>query len=275
MPAKTTALNLQVLLSTMNRDNLSFLTDIFSEEDLKRVSIIVVNQTVEGHEIKEEHPNVLVINSFEKGLANSRNLALKRATAQICLIADDDVKYPAGFSLKILNAFKKYPHSGIITFQIETFEGAPYTKYPKKAVKNAGIFKILNTSSIEIAFRREKIIENHLFFNPLFGLGGTFNGSLEQVFLTDAQKKELLISYVPQVIVQHAWYSSGKDYGTQRYYEVRGALYRHIFGKLWWFWLGIQLFFNLKHGQTTLRQLVKNCNIAIAGQKRYLELTKK
>lgn len=275
MPVNTPAPNLQVLLSTMNRDNLSFLTGIFSGADLKTVSIIVVNQTVEGKEIKEERPNVLVINSFEKGLANSRNLALQHATAPICLIADDDVRYPAGLSRKILNAFEEHQQSAIITFKIETFEGVPYAKYPKETIKKTGIFKILNTSSIEIAFRREEIIENNLFFNPLFGLGGTFNGGLEQVFLTDARKKGLLISYVPTAIVQHAWYSSGKDYGTQRYYEVRGALYRHIFGKLWWFWFAIQLFFNLKHGQTTLLQMVKNCNIAITGQKRYIEHTQK
>ena len=41
--------------------------------------------------------NIRVINSFEIGLSKSRNLAIKNALGDICIIADDDIEYVEDF----------------------------------------------------------------------------------------------------------------------------------------------------------------------------------
>ena len=81
----------------MNRDNLDFLIPMFPSANFADFTILIVNQTTEKKLMNSDFPNLKVINSFEKGLSKSRNLALKNATKKILLIADDDVIYLPDF----------------------------------------------------------------------------------------------------------------------------------------------------------------------------------
>ena len=89
---------LEIQLSTKDQTNLEFLTPIFSKISTINFTVLVINQTQKGQELTSNLNHVKIINTYTKGLSVSRNLALKHATGDICLLADDDIKYVDGFS---------------------------------------------------------------------------------------------------------------------------------------------------------------------------------
>ena len=91
---------------------------MFPFHDLKKLDIIVVNQTNKSTLLKSNEPSVKVLNSFEKGLSRSRNLALKNASANWCLIADDDVVYLKKFEEKIKSGIFTFLNSGLLYFKL-------------------------------------------------------------------------------------------------------------------------------------------------------------
>ena len=86
-------ISFEILISTMFREDLNFLNPIFSMNDMDDFNIIIVNQTDEDKILFSDRPNIKVINSFERGSPASRNLAIRNATADVCLMADDDIVY--------------------------------------------------------------------------------------------------------------------------------------------------------------------------------------
>ena len=120
---------LEILLSTMNRSNLSFLKKMFPKGDYKDHQILIINQTTENNQLHSKLNNIRVINSFEKGVSKSRNLAIKNAKGNICLIADDDVEYEKGFDKIIESAYKEYEDANCIIFKADIFKKQTNPKY--------------------------------------------------------------------------------------------------------------------------------------------------
>ena len=95
-----------------------------------------------------------------KGLSRNRNNALRLATGDICLIADDDNRYQSEYFDTIIETWKENPDADIITFQAESYKGELLHPYPVPYV-----------CSQEITLRRESIISGSVFFDERFGLG--------------------------------------------------------------------------------------------------------
>lgn len=91
-----------------------------------------------------------MINSFEKGLSKSRNLALENALGKILILADDDVVYQEGFDSTIIKAYNQFPNAAAIRFCAVKANGDLIKKYPESSKTNLNVFDILNTSSIEM-----------------------------------------------------------------------------------------------------------------------------
>ena len=118
---------------------------------------------------------------LSKGLSKNRNFALTHASGDVCLIADDDVIYHKNFFDEILKAFKENKQADIITFQVRSPNNEPMFKiYPKKGSWH-DIGSVHWISSIEIAFRREKIQEANLKFDEFFGLNSIFGSGEENI----------------------------------------------------------------------------------------------
>lgn len=70
-----------------------------------------------GHEIRCFH-------MAERGVGLSRNHSLLRATAEICLFADEDIIYEPGYEQKVLQAFEERPAADLLFFQCTGHAGA-------------------------------------------------------------------------------------------------------------------------------------------------------
>ena len=98
-------MNLEVLLATMDQTDDSVLDFMGVNSD-----IIVCNQNSEKTDYRSYERkgyNVRWYDFQERGVGLNRNNALLRSTADICLLADDDVKYEDGYEKIILEAFEK------------------------------------------------------------------------------------------------------------------------------------------------------------------------
>ena len=153
---------LEILVATMNRNSLEFLYHMFQHNTIDDFQILVVNQTTEDCLLESNIDNIRVINSFEIGLSRSRNLAIRHAIGEICLIADDDVIYIKDFDKVILKNYETVSNAHLITFKTLTTENKPYSNYPDRILSLGSFYK--KVLSIEISFKRQALVDNQLFF---------------------------------------------------------------------------------------------------------------
>lgn len=169
-----------------------------------------------------------------KGLSKNRNNALSMAKSELCIIADDDVRYDIQNLESLIEWYEKSPEVDVILGKIETYDNEPeYKEYPVRphtlSKKDIG-----GVSSIEISFRLKSVRDNAINFDERFGLcGSLFEKGEECIFLSDCLDNGLKLQYIPQYVVKHPKLSSTSgtlyDSNEATYY---GALSYRIFSKL-------------------------------------------
>jgi len=261
--------DVEILISTMNKDSLDFLIPMFPFSHFSNFSIVVINQTNKDLLLVSDYPNVRVFNSFDVGLSKSRNLALKKATGKILLIADDDVVYREGFLSKITASHNDYKNAAAITFSATQTDGAFLKKYPLVSKTKLNSFDILNTSSIEITLKKDKIEHLEIEFDENFGLRSAFEMGEEAIFLFDLKNKKEQLIFVPEVIVSHDSNTTSKKRTILENYYIQGALFTRIFRNNYKIWIFIKLFFDLKQRKIKWRMLNKILKIAQQGHLNY------
>ncbi len=190
---------------------------------------VVINQCDDNSykEFTTEHGTARVFSLKERGLTKSRNAAILRSDADICLLCDDDEVFAPDYREKILRAYEENKTADVIIFKMidrpPSFEDKIMRlKFPK----------ILKVASWQISFRRESLIKSGVRFDEMLG-SGTGNGAEEELkFLSDCIKNNLEIWYVPFEIAkvnesgESKWFS-GFD---EKFFENRGATTRYILG---------------------------------------------
>lgn len=262
---------LEILISTMNKTSFSFLNEMFPNEEIRELNILIINQTRKGEELISKLDNIRVINSFEKGLSKSRNLAIKNSVGDICLIADDDTQYVAGFDKIIMNTFLEQPNASVIRFKIDTFCGKDYKLYPKQSKVLRTTRDISNISSVEIAFKRKCIINNGILFNLYFGLGSNFSSGEEYLFLKDVLKMGLDAYFENKVIVKHTLERTTKI-ASSNFIKTKAALYYIDYNILSYLFLLKLIFFLVRKHQIALREIQTKYKIGLEGIKEFKSL---
>jgi len=251
--------DLEILISTMNRDSLDFLVPMFPSFDYSKISILIINQVQNETDLSSGYPNIRVINSFEKGLSKSRNLALENAAGKILLISDDDVVFKNRFVPKIIDAYNKHPNAAVIKFCALKFNNKSLDKYSVHSESTLNTFDILNTSSIELTLNAAQVDFRKYRFDENFGLGGIFEMGEEAVFLSNLKKDGKKLIFEPQIIVEHNGTTSSDKIDILNRYFISGALFTKIFRKKYIFWIFIKMFFDVKHKKIK----ISNCKVVL------------
>ena len=205
-------MKLNILISTIN-SGIEKISEILLEKR-DDVEYIVSHQFTDPQfnytpEILQR-TDVKVFHINGKGLSKSRNYAIKNATGDIALIADDDVKYENEYFDKVLAAFAD-SDVDIALFKIKTINGnEAYKRYPETSNK-ISLKNIHSASSIEIAFKISSIA-NKISFDERFGLGSALIGGEENLFIRDAIINGLNVFYFPEYVVKHLKESTVKGY---------------------------------------------------------------
>lgn len=221
-------MNLEFLVATMNRSSLSFLKKMNLSGN-----ILVINQYNDVKLQEDTKNGVRYLNYKEKGLSKSRNRALENAIGDICVLADDDLKYVSNVEDIIKQAYKKYIDADVIVFQIKNSNGELYKKYSQKEHR-IGRLNSMKVSSVEITFKRKSIIDNKIIFDEKFGAGAKYYCGEENIFLSKCIDNKLKIIYIPTLIGQlqdseSSWFC-GYD---EKYFKSKGAVFYKLFNKLY------------------------------------------
>lgn len=219
------SLSLDVLVSTMHQEDYSLLEKMRIESNA-----VVINQCDRECTVLLKHNGYIVkwIDTCERGLSRSRNMAIKESDADICLLCDDDEMFLDAYANSVISAFDKMPYADIIAFDYISEGSKRYKKVlnqNKKAnkVKRASYFKTYN--SIRIAFRRAKIIEKEVYFDTRFGAGSNkISCGEETVWQRQAQLKHFTrFSYPCKIAVLKQGESTWFFGLNEKYYYDLGA----------------------------------------------------
>lgn len=256
----------------MNRENLDFLYKMFPCHDIENLDIIIVNQTSKDAILRSSYSFIKVINSFEKGLSKSRNLALNNATAKWCLIADDDLVYVRGFDKIIEAGINKYESSGVIIFKSLVKKQISRRKFPKKSKQHLNAFERFDVASFEMLLNRTN--KQVAFFNESFGLGSDeFLSGEEGIVMHDYLTKHREVSYFNGAIVYHPIESTGTLFNHPLRYYTKGGTLKYMYPKLFMLWIVIQLFFDLKQRNIKFVDIYKNYKEALRGANMLKKIT--
>ena len=266
--------DVEIMISTMNRDSLDFMLSMFPFTHFSDFNILIINQTTKDKLLESKYPNVRVINVFEKGLSKSRNMAIANTIHKIGLIADDDVVFVEGFDNKIAEGFNRFKNAAIVKFITTTFEGVLFRKYSKIPLAKLTAMQRLNSSSIEMALNINIVRNSGVLFNTNFGLGSTFPLGEEPIFINDLYKKGYQICHEPEVIVTHKAIKESDSITVEENYRIRGAYLYEIFRKTFPLWLAVQLMYHVKQGIVKPYQILYYIKIAFKGKKEFISLLK-
>ena len=216
-------MNLDVLMSCMHQRD-----DTLVRKSGLTGNVVVINQCDRDgfEEYPTAHGTARIYSVTQRGLTKSRNMAVSRSEADVCLLCDDDEQFVPDYEGKILSAYDQLPEADVIIFKI----GNRPASFPDRIMR-LRFPKTMKVSSWQISFRREALLRTGVRFDELLG-AGSGNGAEEELkFLLDCQRAGLRIYYVPTGIAAVAQTSSTWFQGfTEQFFCDRGATTRYILG---------------------------------------------
>lgn len=216
-------MKLEVLMSCMHQRDDSLVRGSRLTGD-----VVVINQC--DWEEYAEYPTAdgvaRMFSTRQRGLTKSRNMAIEKAEADICLLCDDDESFVPGYREKILGAYESLPQADVVIFKMRDRPRS----FPDR-VARLRFPQTLRVSSWQISFRRDRLLSAGIRFDERLG-AGTGNGAEEELkFLMDCERAGLQIWYVPAEIASVAQTeSTWFDGFTETFFENRGATTRYILG---------------------------------------------
>lgn len=140
------------------------------------------------------------------GLSANRNNSLDHCSADIVLLADDDLIYTPAQIKSVIDTFADNPDVDLATFMVD-MHGAPVYP-PATCALSEPLPKGYWALSVSIAFRRRAI--GDLRFHPMLGLGSpSLHGAEDALFLLAAIRRKLRCRFFPVVICSHPHQSTG------------------------------------------------------------------
>ena len=216
----------------------------------------------DGHRAK-------MITTATRGVGVNRNLGLLYASADICLFADDDVRYVDDMEARVLAEFEAHSDADIIIFHLDSDDDAYRQRQYKKTLRHRR-FERMPWGAIRIAFRSSAVKQANLWFTTLFGGGCIFPSGEDSMWLTDAKRAGLRFYVSKETIgtvsfAESTWFTGYNE----RFYFGKGAYHQAMHPKTFWLWKQYVLFRFRNHKQLSQREKLRWMNL---GRRGYLEM---
>lgn len=172
-----------------------------------------------------------MISTNTKGVGNNRNIALMYATADYCMLADDDVVYNENIENIVLEEFEKFKDADIIIFNIGSTGSERKQRRINKSRK-CRFWDRMSWGAVRMAVKLSSIRTKNIWFHTLFGGGCRYPSGEDSIFLLEARKKRLKIYLSNQEIgltdfSKSSWFNGYDD----NYYWGKGAFYQVVHNK--------------------------------------------
>ena len=215
-------LSFEILCVTMNQNDFSKIKEMNIHSN-----VVFANQCnhTSYDEINFDGNIAKMISTNTHGVGINRNISLIYASKDICLFADDDVKYVDNVSELVINEFINHPNADIFIFNLksDSFIRTPKTYNKTKKCKK---FNRMPFGGPRIAFKLSSIKKKNLWFTTLFGGGCKFPNGEDTIWLKEARKKKLNI-YISNKTIGILSYKSSTwfDGYNEKFYFGKGACY--------------------------------------------------
>lgn len=213
-------MNVEVLMSCMHQENfdIAYKTKVNSD-------LLIINQCDKNDysEINVNGHLWRMISTTERGLSKSRNMALKNANGDICLLCDDDEELSEGYVNIITKAFSELNDATAIVFNLNRINyKMKKTYYKITKIKRAPKYRAYGSPMLGLKIYN--IINNKISFNEKFGSGTDWGGGEDSLFIRDIKKIGTIYEY-PEIIATID-YSNGSNWFdgyTEKYFYNLGA----------------------------------------------------
>lgn len=232
--------SLDVLICTLNKGIVRILDNLLPPHE--QIHYIVCFQYTEDRFLElipkalTEREDLTFFSYQGCGLSANRNYALRHATSDLFVFADDDARFNLDDFLYAISLFEQRKNLDIAFLQAYTYTGKPLKEYPKREMDLKEYQNMVQISAIEMVCRRERI-QGRLFFDERFGLGTKFlTCGEEEIWLFDALRMGMNALYVPHKIMETSTLLKQRmiyvDVGVQR---AKGAITYYKEGTKAWF----------------------------------------
>lgn len=220
----------QVLCATMQQKDFSKLKEMNIQSDIlyanQSDSIWYDKKVINGY-IAE------MITTQTRGSGNNRNISLMHATADICLLSDDDVTYYDGYKEKILSAFGRHPEADMIIFNLDS-NSADRKIEQITSERRLHFWNRNPYGSVRVAFRLNSQRKYNIWFSNLLGAGSKYGSGEDTLFINEFRKKGkvyLCCEKLGMVDFSSSTWFKGYD---EKYFFNQGAKIAAINPKLRW-----------------------------------------
>ncbi len=179
----------EILCTTMHQNDFSKIKEMNVHSD-----IVFANQCdhTSYEEISFEGHIAKMISTQTRGVGKNRNLALIYSSADICLMADDDVVYNDGYEKIIYEFYDTHPDADVVVFNFAIArDGQPIKSIVHKTEKLKR--KKLSYGTYAISVKRSAIDWHNIRFHHYFGGGALYSCGEDTLFLNDCFDKKLTV----------------------------------------------------------------------------------
>lgn len=219
-------MGIQVLVAAMHQedhslpDKMNIRTDAVIANQCSRDSI--EHLCLQGR-------NITYINRAQRGVGLNRNQALLEASAEICLLADEDVVYYDDYAQTVEEAYRRHPDADVIIFDMKILTQDGEISGIIKREEFVGKKALSRYGSVRVSFRTESIKRKNIYFHRMFGGGCPFANGEDTIFLSDCADRGLKVLTCPRTLGEVRNYSSTWFTGyDDKYFHDRGVLFAYL-----------------------------------------------
>ena len=194
-------------MDNQNEDRLGYTVDtLITTVGLTDAVSLISKMNVQGNYIignqcdynsVEKCGHGVVVSTDMRGVGLNRNCIIERSTADICVLADDDMIFCEGYVSIVQSCFEKYADADVIIFNfLKESEGRRVTKKAKKI----SFLNYMNYGAARIAFRRKSLMYRGIWFNTMFGGGTPHQSGEDSLFINSCFRAGLKVVAVPEAL---------------------------------------------------------------------------
>lgn len=171
-------------------------------------------------------------NTAQRGVGRNRNLLMDNMTGDICVMADDDMRFVDGYPQIAQEAFDACPRGDVLIFNL--IEKTP-RRYVNRKITRVRWYSYAKYGAARLAFRRAPLQTAGIRFSLLFGGGAKYGSGEDTIFLRDCLKKGLRIYAVPYALAEidqtaaSTWFTGYNE----TFFFDKGVVYKYLHPAAW------------------------------------------
>ena len=221
-------MTLQLLVAAVNREARELAEEMQIDSD---AIIVSQGERYAYEELRWKKHDIQCFYMAERGVGQSRNHSLLRASADISLFADEDIIYEPGYEQKVLAAFEEHPKADMLFFNVQAMPGRE--TYHNESFGRVRWYNCGRYPTYSLAVRTRRIHQKNISFSLLFGGGAKYSNGEDSLFIRDCLKAGLKAYKVSVTIGREreresTWFTGYND----KFFYDRGVLYHYLYGCL-------------------------------------------